>query len=313
VSVGRARFVRMQPTNIDVEVAAGVRLSVRAWPAEGAPVSVPYLLVHGLSSNARLWDGVAVRLAAAGHPSYAVDLRSHGESATLAEPTNVAESDAPGNGYDGTDGYDTATASRDLAAVCAGLDVTGVIAVGQSWGGNVVVRLAAEQPALVTALALVDGGWIDLSTEFPSWEECEAALRPPDVDGLRPEDVRSYITREHPAWSEEAVEATLANLRVRPSGHLERRLAIPKHMRIVRSMWDDPPWRDFPAIEVPVLLMPAIPGDDAAAALRRVKVGKAAAALSRATLREYVGGDHDLHAQQPAEIAEDLLRLARSL
>ena len=54
--------MRMQPTNIDVEVAAGVRLRVRAWRAKGAPVSVPYLLVHGLSSNARLWDGVAVRL-----------------------------------------------------------------------------------------------------------------------------------------------------------------------------------------------------------------------------------------------------------
>ncbi len=285
----------MQPTNVDVEVAAGVRLSVRAWRAEGAPAKVAYLLVHGLSSNARLWDGVAVRLAAAGHPSYAVDLRSHGES------------DAP------EEGYDTATASRDLAAVCAGLDLTGVIAVGQSWGGNVVVRLAAEHPALVSALALVDGGWIDLSTDFTSWEECEAALRPPDVDGLRPEDVRGYITREHPAWSDEAVEATLANLRIRPSGHLERRLPIPKHMRIVRSMWDDPPWRDFPAIGVPALLMPAIPADDAGAALRRAKVGKAAAALSRPTVREYVGGDHDLHAQQPAEVAEDLLRLARDL
>ncbi len=291
----------MQPTKGQIEVAAGIRLSVRVWRAARAPANVPFLLVHGLSSNARLWDGVAVRLAAAGYPSYAVDLRSHGES------------DAPDGGSDGTDGYDTVTASRDLAAVCAGLGLSGVLAVGQSWGGNVVVRFAAEHPALVTALALVDGGWIDLSTEFASWEDCEAALRPPDVDGMRPHEVRAYITREHPAWSHDAVEATLANLRVRPNGHLERRLAIPKHMRIVRSMWDDPPWRDFPAIEAPVLLMPAIPDDDAGAALRRAKVDKAAAALSRPTVREYIGGDHDLHAQQPEELAEDLLRLARGL
>src|SRR6266540_576228 len=59
----------------------------------------PFVLVHGLSSNARLWDGVAGRLAAHGHPVYAVDLRSHGESDRPAE------------------GYDTATAAADLDAV----------------------------------------------------------------------------------------------------------------------------------------------------------------------------------------------------
>ncbi len=211
------------------------------------------------------------------------------------------------------DGYDTVTAVATWPRSGA-WGWRRVIAVGQSWGGNVVVRLAAEHPALVAALALVDGGWIDLSTEFASWEECEAALRPPDVDGLRPRGGARLTSHGsiRPGRTS-AVEATLANLRVRPNGRLERRLAIPKHMRIVRSMWDDPPWRDFPAIEAPVLLMPAIPDDDAGAALRRAKVGKATAALSRPTVREYVGGDHDLHAQQPAELAEDLLRLARGL
>jgi pimeloyl-ACP methyl ester carboxylesterase len=60
-----------------VPVADGVTLRVRHWPG---PASPAFLLVHGLSSNARLWDQVAGRLAAAGHPAYAVDLRSHGES-----------------------------------------------------------------------------------------------------------------------------------------------------------------------------------------------------------------------------------------
>src|SRR5262245_39276524 len=154
----------MQPTSVEVEVATDVRLSVRVWHAEGESAKVPYLLVHGLSSNARLWDGVAARLAAAGRSAYAVDLRSHGES------------DSP------EDGYDTLTASDDLAALCNGLDLARVFAVGQSWGGNVVVRLAARRPDLVAALGLVDGGWIDLSTEFASWAACAEALRPPDVD-----------------------------------------------------------------------------------------------------------------------------------
>ena len=68
----------MDPAALRVTVADGVRLHVRHWPGE--PDRTPFLLVHGLSSNARLWDGVATRLAAAGYPAYAVDLRSHGES-----------------------------------------------------------------------------------------------------------------------------------------------------------------------------------------------------------------------------------------
>src|SRR5688500_2186978 len=101
-----------------VEVADGVTLNVRYWPAaaghatgdaagdtaaDGAPA--PCLLVHGLASNARLWDGVAARTSAAGHPTYAVDLRAHGDS-------DVPES-----------GYDTATAAADLAALCAALGI----------------------------------------------------------------------------------------------------------------------------------------------------------------------------------------------
>ncbi len=113
----------MKSTVVRVEVAPGVQLSVRCSPPGPA---VPFLLVHGLSSNARLWDAVAAVLADAGHPSYAVDLRSHGES------------DSP------PDGYDTATAAADLAVVCRRLDLDRPVVAGQSWGGNVVVRLAAR-------------------------------------------------------------------------------------------------------------------------------------------------------------------------
>ncbi len=276
------------PTDISVEVADAVALRLRHWRAQGGP---PFLLVHGLASNARLWDGVAQRLATAGHPTYAVDLRSHGES------------DSP------QDGYDTETAAEDLAALVAHLGTGPMVVGGQSWGGNVVVRLAAKHPAMVSALALIDGGWIDLSEDFATWQECANALRPPEVDALRADDIRDHIRREHPDWSSDAVEATLANLRITPDGRVERRLPIPRHMRIVRSMWDDPPWHDYPAIAAPVLLIPAIPSDPVAAQRRRVTVAKAAAALSRSRIKEYVGADHDLHAQHPDALADDLLEL----
>jgi pimeloyl-ACP methyl ester carboxylesterase len=250
------------------------------------------VLVHGLSSNARLWDGVAGYLAEAGHPSYAIDLRSHGES------------DAPPTGYD------TATAADDVAAVCGRLGLERPVVAGQSWGGNVVVRLAARRPDLPRAIALVDGGWIDM-TQFGTWEAAESALRPPDIDGRPASEIRGYLVREHEDWSFEAIEATLANLRAEPDGTVTRRLPIAQHMQIVRSMWDDPPWPDYPLISVPVLLLPAVPSNQTGQAdpRRRATVEKAAAALTRARVREYVGADHDLHAQHPAEVAADLLSL----
>jgi non-heme chloroperoxidase len=192
------------------------------------------------------------------------------------------------------------------------------VVAGQSWGGNVVVRLAARHPDLVRALALVDGGWIDLSATFDTWEQCETALRPPDVDGLRPAELRDTLTQAHPDWSDEAIAATMANLREAPDGTLRRRLSVPDHMRIVRSMWDDPPWTDFPRITAPVLLLPALSmlenAAGASAGDRRSElVVKAAGALPRARIREYAGADHDLHAQHPDEVAADLLALAKEV
>jgi pimeloyl-ACP methyl ester carboxylesterase len=278
--------------SMDVDVADGVRLRVRHRPGTAGP---PFLLVHGLSSNARLWDAVARSLAEAGHPVFAVDLRSHGES------------DAP------PDGYDTGTAAADLAALWSRLGLPPAVVAGQSWGGNVVVRLAARHPELVGALALVDGGWIDLSATFDTWEQCETALRPPDVDSLRAAELRDILTSSHPDWSAEAIAATMANLREAPDGTLRRRLAVPDHMRIVRSMWDDPPWTDFPGITAPVLLLPAIPAAASAGDRKSELVVKAAGALPRARIREYVGADHDLHAQHPGEVAADLLALAKEV
>ena len=274
----------MAPIDARVRVADAVFLHVRRWPGDKRP----FLLVHGLSSNARLWDGVAAELSAAGHPVHAVDLRSHGDS------------DAPG------DGYDTATAADDLAA----LGLTGAVAAGQSWGGSVVVTLAAKHPEVVAALALVDGGWYDPRNEFRSWEAAEAALRPPKIDGLPAEELRGYLRRGHPDWSDDAVDATLGNMRIWPDGTLSRRLPVDKHMRIVRSMWDDPPQRYYASVGVPVLLVPALPADREQATARRSRVRLAASALSNATIREYPNSDHDLHAQRPRELAADLLDLA---
>src|SRR4051794_10148239 len=113
-----------------VTVAADVELAVDRWAPDGATDSEstaatlrlpPFLLVHGLASNARLWDGVAQRVADLGHEVATVDLRGHGRS---AKPDF---------------GYEVATVADDVARFIESLSLDRPIVVGQSWGGNVVV------------------------------------------------------------------------------------------------------------------------------------------------------------------------------
>jgi pimeloyl-ACP methyl ester carboxylesterase len=294
------------PTDSDVVLPArpgaptGLRLALRTTaPPTDEPGAVPFLLVHGLSSNSRTWDGVARELAAAGHRAVAVDQRGHGRS------------DAPPSGYD------TLTCADDLAALITselitselittelqqGLFAVRPIVVGQSWGGNVVLALAARRPDLVAAVACVDGGWLRLADRFADEAQAWAAMAPPSFDGLRYHDLALRIREGHPDWSDEGIAATLANLVELDDGGVRARLSRDHHRAILGSMVALDPADLYPQVSAPVLLVPsALDGDGVAAAQ---------AALPDAQVRAYPGADHDVHVQQPTSLAADLLALA---
>jgi pimeloyl-ACP methyl ester carboxylesterase len=247
----------------------------------------PVLLVHGLSSNARLWDGVAAHLAAAGHPVAAVDLRGHGASAAV-----------PDAGPD-----PTRTAAADLAAVCAGLGWERPVVAGQSWGGNVVLQLAGDRPDLVAALVLVDGGWLHLGDRFADLGAAWEVLAPPRFDTLTAAALRDRLAAAHPDWSVEAVAATLANLRERPDGTVEPWLDRARHRRIVASLLAHSPRTLYPAVSCPVRLLTADPERD------RELLAEAVAGLGDAAVVP-MPGDHDLHAQFPDRVAAEIARAA---
>ncbi|MFD7507382.1 alpha/beta fold hydrolase [Streptomyces sp. NPDC059850] len=280
--------------DLSVPVTDDVKLHFRHRPGTASPA---FLLVHGMASNARMWDEVADQLAAAGHPVYAADLRGHGESDTPEK------------------GYDTPTAVADLVAACAALGLSEVLVAGHSYGGNVSVRLTAEHPELVAGLALVDGGWLEPAKAFPSWEAFCGALRPPALDGATVRSVSDYFRAIHPDWSPAAIEAAVATMRENPDGSLSRRMSLEQHTSMLRSIWDEPPSPWYSAISVPTLLMPAIPkGADRQWADRiRSRIEATTATLRGATMREYLDSEHDLHAQHPRRVAEDLLDLARTV
>ena len=276
-----------------VQLPGGPRLALRRGSGPGRP----FLLVHGLASNARLWDGVAALLLDAGHEVVAVDLRGHG----LSEQVE--------------DGYSTDQAADDLAALCAELGLTGdraPVVAGQSWGGNVVVSLAARHGG-VAALALVDGGWIALGDRFASFDECWAALAPPVFDSLAFADLPGRVSQWHPDWPAEGIAGTVANFVEGPDGLARPRLRREHHRAIVHSLWAGDPRPLYPRVTVPVLLAPAVRADAGETDEPRATPAAAAAALPDSRISWYVGADHDLHAQQPARLVADLLELSSSV
>jgi pimeloyl-ACP methyl ester carboxylesterase len=271
-----------------------IELAYRDWPGDGAPI----VLLHGLASSSRIWDQLAARLA----PRWRVlafDQRGHGLS------------DKP----DG--GYDFATIVGDLRHALAALGVERPLVVGHSWGGNVALDFAVNGEPRPRALALIDGGFIELSRRM-TWQEAEQRLRPPDL--VMPAEEFRMRMRERlgPRWSAEWEGATMANFWVDDRGYLQRNLSIESHMKILAELYRHRPTELFGRVDCPVLMVPADPPAEAErdAAWRHDR--EELIALAERTLggpprartvwmRETV---HDVPLHRPDELAELLADLA---
>ena len=265
-----------------VQVDEGVVLECDVW-AGGA--GVPFLLVHGLSSNRRLWEGSAARLHQLGHPVATVDLRGHGRS------------DKPDHGYD------FVTMGSDLVNVLDGVGFEQAVLAGQSTGGNIVVDLAARAHGRAVGVAGVDGGALELSRQFPDWEHCQEALRPPMLTGTPAATVEGWMREAHPGWSDWAIEASMANLEHLSDGTVRPWLSLDNHLRILHSLWEHRPSTVIPKLDVPVLLVMADTGDEWVRQKR--VIGEELAGTSGRVRVEWISpGDHDLHAQRPVELAD---------
>jgi pimeloyl-ACP methyl ester carboxylesterase len=218
-----------------IPAADGVTLEAREWPGQ----ATAFLLVHGLASNARMWDGVAEQLASRGHRVVAVDQRGHGRS------------DKPDTGYD------FATLTADLVALMDALDLDRPVAAGQSWGGNVVLELGHRYPSRVAGVACIDGGTRDMAERLPDWEEASVVLAPPVLDNVRRDEIETYMRRTHPDWPESGITGALANFDVRDDGTVAPWLTRTRHMTILRELWQHRPTEVLPQLTVPVCIVNA--------------------------------------------------------
>ena len=131
-----------------------VELAFGYWPGRGAPV----VALHGLTASHLNFIGIAERLAGR-CALFAVDLRGRGDSDKPEGPYGIAQH------------------ARDVAVAMRAMGLGPSIVTGHSMGAFVATALAAQEPSLVSALVLIDGGYVpDAPVTNSPGQDAHAAL-----------------------------------------------------------------------------------------------------------------------------------------
>ncbi|HET7009291.1 MAG TPA: alpha/beta fold hydrolase [Anaerolineales bacterium] len=282
-----------------------LNLRVLHWP--GREGKAPFLLLHGLASNARFWELVAPTLSEAGHPLWAPDLRGHGQS------------DKP----DG--GYDFATIASDVRQLIRRLEIDRPILAGHSWGGMVALEaMGRAHPDRLQArgLALIDGG-IGQVNDYPgaTREAAVLALTPPRLEGVPLETLMARLEASPRGFPIDTVrrEIILANFELRPDGTVAPHLKFDHHMTLVHAMWESPVYELFERIHCPVLMVPARGGDVRGVRdqvyrdLKERGVARARRVIPELRVVWMDDTDHDIPLHKPEALAQLLLELAHEV
>lgn len=274
----------------------GIGIYYRDWGGQGTPL----VLLHGLSSNSRIWDWTGPILAG-NFRVLAVDLRGHGLS------------DKPEEAY----GFEEV--SGDVAELVALLGLQRPVIVGHSWGGSVAVQFAAAQTNETRGVVLVDGGFMSPAGRM-TWEQAEKAMRPPEIDGMPLEafvnSARSWPQlRDH--WSGDLEGMLLSNFEIRDA-KVYRRLPVERHMKIVRAIYEQPLQELMTQVQCPALMIPALrePENDYERTWqewRREGIALAERLLPHGQVLPMEDTIHDVPVQRPRELAKAIAEFAAPL
>lgn len=249
------------------------------------------LFVHGLASNARMFEGVANLLEDQGIKSVSVDQRGHGQS------------DKPKTGY-------------DYSTICSDLDEfinkmkrhnllsKKPLLVGQSWGCSVVQNYASLHPEKTSGLVLIDGGFHDMKSEFPTWEECYSVLRPPDFTNMSAESFRLDLVKRISEFPATSVEAIMANFYIDANTGLMRpNLPFEQHIAILHELYHQSPDHLVSTLEVPLVFITALSNDPKVIKKKHDSINSLLKLAKVNSHAYWIEGHHDLHAQYPEKIA----------
>lgn len=264
------------------------------------------ILLHGLASNARIWELVAPYLVERGLEVIAPDLRGHGLT------------DKPDSGY----GFETYTG--DLASLVKGLDIQRPVIAGHSWGATVALDYASRYaigPYSPAGIVLVDGGAIQLDeTPGATWESVRDRLTPPRLAGMPLEDFIQRVEASTPQWQpgQNAIEIILANFEIDENETIQPRLNFERHMKIVRAMWEFQTYVAYSGVRCPVLLVPAHPGEVMTQEqkdflmLKEQGVRRITGANPGVRVEWMQDSIHDIPLQRPVELAELIAAFSES-
>ncbi len=274
----------------------GLRFHYRDWGGGGPPV----VLLHGLASNARIWDLTAPLLARS-FRVLALDQRGHG----LSDKPN--------------EGYDFPSISGELTALIEALGLERPGLVGHSWGGSVALQFAADHPEAIPWLALVDGGFLEISAfEGMTWERVQQLMAPPPLDGVKLsaflQGARSWPDLKE-VWSDDVQSIVLANFRIDEDETIHPHLTRENHLKILRSLWEQKPSELWADLRCPVLLVPATrqSADPRSAVWLEAKRKAIALAQERLPGVRVVWMEdtiHDVPLQRPAALADAIAEFA---
>jgi pimeloyl-ACP methyl ester carboxylesterase len=273
--------------------ANGLRFRALDWGGRGEWL----VLLHGLASQAHIWDLVAPHLIDQ-FRVIAIDQRGHGLS------------DKPASGYD------FATITRDLDAILSALKIDRAWLAGHSWGGNVAVQYAVDHPQRVSGLVLIDGGFLQVPAEV-DWPTAERMLEPPDLIGTPVEEFRANLKFWlGAAWSHQAESIILHNFEIRADQTIAPHLQKSNHMQVARAIYDHHPSELWASVQCPVLMVPAVaagPHDDRTRDMldaKRRNVARAEQNLKQSQTLWMIDTIHDIPLQKPNELANAMKEFA---
>jgi pimeloyl-ACP methyl ester carboxylesterase len=263
--------------------ANGVRLAYEIH----ATGEIPLVMVHGSWLSRRNWDWVVPHLA----DSFRVltyDRRGHGESERPSGQGSVREDVA------------------DLAALIEHLELAPAWVAGQSFGGSITLRLAAERPDLLRGIIAHEPPLFSLVAEEPAVA--------PMVEGfaqLLAAVTERIASGDHAGAAEQFIEEGLGEglwTQLPP----EFRQMMVENAPTYLDEANDPDVIDFDLEWIKDFTRPALLtlGDQTAPLFPPV-ITRLTEAMPSAEVQEFTGAGHPIMVEQPEDFAEAITAFVR--
>ena len=255
----------------------GMRL---AYDVTGA--GRPVVLLHGFGTHRGVWDPLVAELASPKTQVVAVDLRGHGRSTPMTEPTGI-------NAF-----------ANDVAALLDALDLRDVVLVGHSLGGMVLQAFCQQRRESLTrvrGMLLVNSSGNPLASRATRAVGVYFQTRLPDLVHRSPRLSHRFASSSFPSKVPPSTVSALAALEPPP---LSSRRAF-----LISSVPDLNPGNASVDLDVTVL---------ASTKDRAVSVHDSAAlaeSFPRSRLRMVRGTGHILPLEMPDVVLDEVLRLHR--